>query len=248
MTCWRACGRCWWGWVLSLGRLVWDNEPAIGAWRAGRPVLTDQPNAFRGVLGVRVVQCRPRDPEAKGLVERVNGYLETSFLPGRTFTGPQDFNTQLSGWVTRANQRVHRRLDARPVDRLAADRAGMVELPPVGPVVGLRIATRLPRDHYVRLAGNDYSVHPEAVGRLVETVADHDQVVVVTCGGREVARHVRCWASRQTVTDPTHAAAAAELRRVLAARPPARTDTDVEHRALSDYDRHFGLDDDTQVA
>jgi transposase len=27
--------------------------------------------------------CGPADPEAKGLVERANGYLETSFLPDR---------------------------------------------------------------------------------------------------------------------------------------------------------------------
>ena len=45
---------------------------------------------------VGVPQCRPRDPEAEGIVERANGYLETRFLPGRTFTGPADFNTQLS--------------------------------------------------------------------------------------------------------------------------------------------------------
>ena len=35
----------------------------------------------------------PRDPEAKGMVERANGHLETWFLPGRRFTGPADFNT-----------------------------------------------------------------------------------------------------------------------------------------------------------
>jgi hypothetical protein len=39
----------------------------------------------------------PRDPEANGLVERANGYLETSFLPGRGFAGPADFGTQLAG-------------------------------------------------------------------------------------------------------------------------------------------------------
>jgi hypothetical protein len=32
---------------------------------------------------------------SKGLVERANGYLETSFLPGRSFTSPADFNEQL---------------------------------------------------------------------------------------------------------------------------------------------------------
>ena len=43
-------------------------------------------------LGIWVIQCRPRDPEAKGLVERANGYLETSFVPGRVFASPADFD------------------------------------------------------------------------------------------------------------------------------------------------------------
>ena len=50
--------------------LVWDNESAVGKWRAGKPELTAAMTAFRGMLGIKVVQCRPGDPEAKGLVER----------------------------------------------------------------------------------------------------------------------------------------------------------------------------------
>ena len=75
--------------------LVWDNEPAVGGWYRGRPRLGEEFEAFRGMLGMSVRQLRPRDPEAKGLVERGNDYYETSFLPGRTFTGPDDFNTQI---------------------------------------------------------------------------------------------------------------------------------------------------------
>lgn len=71
-------------------------------------------NAFRGTLGIKVIHCRPGDPEAKGLVERANGYLETSFLPGRGFTNPADFNSQLANWLARANRRQHRRLNRRP--------------------------------------------------------------------------------------------------------------------------------------
>jgi hypothetical protein len=56
-------------------------------------------NAFRGSLGIRIIQRQPADPEAKGLVERANGYLETSFLPGRSFVSPQDFNAQLEQWL-----------------------------------------------------------------------------------------------------------------------------------------------------
>ena len=53
--------------------LVWDNQGAIGRWKGCRPQLTAEANAFRGTLGIRIVQCRPGDPEAKGLVERANG-------------------------------------------------------------------------------------------------------------------------------------------------------------------------------
>lgn len=233
-----------WALISRLGRvpkaLVWDNESAVGQWRGGKPVLTEAMNAFRGTLGIKIIQCRPADPEAKGLVERANGYLETSFLPGRSFTGPADFNIQLTDWLVRANQRSHRALQCRPVDRWPADRAAMLELPPVAPVVGWRSTTRLPRDHYVRLDSNDYSVHPAAVGRRVEVVADLEQVVV-TLEAAEVARHTRCWADHQSITDPAHAAAAADLRRTRRLAAVRPVDTDVEHRSLSDYDRLFGL-------
>jgi hypothetical protein len=101
--------------------------------------------------------------------------------------------------------------------------------------------TRLPRDHYVRLDSNDYSVHPCAIGRRVDISADLEQVTV-TCDGRIVAEHQRCWADHQTITDPVHAAAAAEMRQARRLVVVARVDTTVEHRSLADYDRMFGLD------
>jgi transposase len=227
--------------------LVWDNESGIGQWRGGKPQLTAAMNAFRGSLGIRVLQCRPADPESKGLVERANGYLETSFLPGRTFTSPADFNAQLQQWLVLANQRRHRALGCRPVDRIDADRAAMVALPPVAPVVGWRLTTRLPRDHYVRLDANDYSVHPSVVGRRVDVCADATQVQV-TCDGKPVARHDRCWARHQSITDPAHRRAADELRAAhrLASMTPITTP--VQSRDLADYDRVFGITDNREVA
>ena len=225
------------GWGRVPRALVWDNESAVGQWRGGKPQLTETMNAFRGTL----IQCRPRDPESKGLVERANGYMETSFLPGRVFTGPADFNAQLGEWLVKANHRHHRRLECRPIDRWEADRQAMLDLPPVDPVVGWRLTTRLPRDHYVRLDSNDYSVHPAAIGRRVDVRADLAEVVI-THSGTELARHQRCWAAHQTITDPEHAAAAADLRRSRRLAAVPAIDTAVEHRSLSDYDRIFGLE------
>jgi transposase len=221
--------------------LVWDNEGAVGSWRSGKPKLAEDFEAFRGVLGIAIHQCKPNDPEAKGLVERGNGYYETSFLPGRSFGSPADFNAQMGQWIeVRANQRHHRALGCRPIQRWDADRAAMLALPPVAPVVGWRTSVRLPRDHYVRLDSNDYSVHPSVIGRRVEVVADLDRVVV-TCGGKVVADHARAWANHQSITDPEHAAAAAVMRQTRTRAAVPDVVGEVEQRPLSDYDTAFGL-------
>jgi len=242
----------WWQLLQGLGGvprvLVWDGEGAVGQRRRRQTVLTQQTHAFRGVLGAKVVICDPGDPEAKGLVERANGYLETSFLPGRSFSSPADFNAQLGDWLALVNQRQRRVLGCAPADRIDADRAAMLPLPPVAPVTGWHHSLRLPRDHYVRLDSNDYSVHPAVVGGRVEVVADLDHVRV-WCDGRLAADHGRCWARHQTLSDPAHPAAAAQLRRdrrvVIGQAADHRDQGDqgeVELRCLADYDAAFGLD------
>jgi transposase len=74
----------WWQLISALGAvprlLVWDGEGAVGRYRRGDSLLTADCQAFRGTLATRVYVCLPADPESKGLVERSNGYLETSFL------------------------------------------------------------------------------------------------------------------------------------------------------------------------
>jgi hypothetical protein len=227
--------------------LVWDGEGAVGQRRRRQTVLTQQAHGFRGVLAAKILVCDPGDPEAKGLVERANGYLETSFLPGRTFSSPADFNAQLADWLALVNQRPRRALGCAPGDRIDADRAGMLALPPVAPATGWRSALRLPRDHYVRLDGNDHSVHPAVVGRRVEVAADLEQVRV-WCDGRLVAEHVRCWARHQTLSDPIHVAAAAQLRHQRAVLGRPKHAEEVQLRRLTDYDHAFGLDDGQGVA
>jgi len=235
-----------WALLQAWGRvpkaLVWDNESAVGSWRGGKPKLTEEFEAFRGMLGIRVIQCKPGDPEAKGIVERGNRYYETSFLPGRSFTSAADFNTQMFAWQEQtAAVRNHRSLGCRPIDRFDADKAAMLALPPVAPRLGWQAVTRLPRDHYVRIASNDYSVDPVAIGRQVAVHADLT-TVTIRWGERIVGMHERHWGRHQTITDPAHAAAATALRR-RAGRitGPVPADDDVQVRSLADYDRAFGL-------
>jgi transposase len=235
----------WWQLIAALGAvprvLVWDGEGAIGRWRAGKAELTGDCQAFRGMLGTKVVVCKPADPEAKGLVERFHDYLERSFLPGRSFAGPADFNAQLAGWIAVVNTRIRRALGCAPCDRITADRQAMLALPPVPPATGWRASARLARDHYIRLDSNDYSVHPAVIGRRVEVAADLDRVRVL-CEGKVVADHERVWAWHQTISDPAHVEAARALRRQRAGLLRPVPEPEVEQRRLADYDAALGVD------
>jgi transposase len=241
----------WWRLLAGLGAvprvLVWDGEGAIGRWRGGRSELTVECQAFRGTLGVRVLICRPADPESKGLVERAHDYLERSFLPGRAFASPADFNTQLGEWLATANTRPRRALGCAPTDRITADKQAMLALPPVAPATGWRASARLPRDHYIRLDSNDYSVHPSVIGRRVEIIADLARVRVV-CDGRPVADHERIWAWHQTLSDPEHVSAAKTSRRNRIGLLRPAPEPEVQTRCLADYDTALGLDTDGGVA
>ncbi|MBD3948036.1 IS21 family transposase [Nocardioides ganghwensis] len=234
-----------WLLVQQLGRvprrLIWDNESGIG--RGKRHA--DGVGAFTGTLATTLVRLKPYDPESKGLVERRNGFFETSFMPGRDFTSPADFDAQLGDWLGLANARVVRTIKARPVDLLDADRAAMLPLPPVAPVVGWVNRVRLGRDYYVRLDSNDYSVDPNVIGRFVDVHADLARVEV-RHEGRLVAAHDRVWARGMTITDPAHVAAAKVLREQYQLPRPAEPDEELGRdltRDLADYDRAFGLID-----
>lgn len=218
--------------------VVWDQEGCIGRIRQGKQFLTAEFQAFRGVLGTGVILVGPNDPEAKGLVERANGYLETSFLPGRSFEDMDDFNRQLVGWLKRANQRIHGTTRVRPSETIFEDRGAMMGFPPVLPDPAWRFTTRLPRDHYVRVNTNDYSVNPRFVGRRVDVVVTLHEVVV-TCDGTEVARHRRCLAKHQALLAADHARILRQMRAEAAAVEPAAVDMGVEERDLNVYDQIF---------
>lgn len=218
-------------------RLLWDNETGIG-----RGKLTAPAAAFAGTLGTEIKLLPPRDPESKGQVERMNRFFRGGFLPGRTFSSPQDFNIQMGSWLPRANARWSRSRRAKPSELIASDRRKMRPLPPVAPDTVFRNSVRLPRDYYVRAFTNDYSVDPAMIGRIVDVTADLDTVTVAH-DGVTIASHPRVWARQLTVTDPGHVAKAAVLRRQFQASRAHRPVLEVvETRELASYDALFGID------
>ncbi len=208
--------------------LVWDREGALHAGE-GRP--TEPFAAFCGELGLGWQILEARDPQSKGVVERLQGYLETSFEPGRSFVGERDFQEQLDRWfVERANVRFHRTLRCRPLDRLAEELTLMRPLRERLPDVDRRVVTRVPPDPYVRVDTNDYSLDPRLVGRRVELRVSQREVLAVALETGELAcQHRRSFARHRTITALEHARLLRQLR-------GAPAEPEVEQRPLARYD------------
>ena len=223
--------RCLWSLGALPDTLVWDRQAGLHA-HAGRP--TTEFATFCGALRVDWHFCEARDPQAKGIVERLQEFLETSFEPGRAFANELDFQLQLDGWFDqRANPRFHRSLRCRPIDRLVEEHQVMGALPAIPPDCDRRWVLRVPPDPYLRFDTNDYSLNPRLVGQRVEaTVSQHEIVAVALDTGEMACRHRRSFARHRTIGDLEHA-------RTLKAQRQDRRGGDgpkVEVRSLARYD------------
>jgi hypothetical protein len=221
--------RCLWSFGALPELMVWDREGALHA-HGGRP--TDVYAAFCGQLKVDWLFCQPADPQAKGAVERLQGFLETNFEPGRRFANELDFQLQLDAWFEKVNGRTHKTLRARPIDRLLEERAVMRPLPAKEPDVDRRLVIRVPPDPHVRFDTNDYSLDPNLVGRRVEVrVSQRELTAVALDTGELAARHQRSFARNRTITALQHARALRQRRGEPDVEPQ------VEQRPLAVYDR-----------
>jgi len=221
-------------------KVVCDNDPGIVRERHdGRAILHDEVAAFFGSLGTKVIVLRPRDPQAKGSVERTNGYFDRSFLSLRTFCDLPDMQSQHDTWAQEiAFRRHHRRVGAIVHDAWVVERGFLRALPEPRPDTTRHTEARISRDGFCRVAGVDYSVPPGLPGRRVQIRVSLAEVVI-SLEGNEIARHARSYIPADVVISPAHARA---LRLDRQARLRLKdAGAEVPEIDLARYDRTFGV-------
>jgi transposase len=223
--------RCLWSLGALPETLVWDRQSGLHA-GGGRP--TAEFAGFCGQLRVGWHFCAPRDPQAKGVVERLQDFIERSFEPGRVSANELDYQLQLDAWFDeRANARVHKTLRERPIDRLIAERAVMARLPTAPPDTDRRWVLRVAADPYLRFDTCDYSLDPALVGQRIEARVSEREVLAVALNSGELGcRHARSFARHRTITALEHA-------RTLKVQRDERRNGEpvVEVRSLARYDQ-----------
>jgi len=221
-------------------KVVCDNDASIvRERRGGKAILHDEVAAFFGALGIKVIVLTPRTPQSKGQVERTNGYLDTSFLPLRTFGDIEDMQSQHDDWTTDvAYRRHHRRIGAIVGDAWRVERGFLQALPDPRPNTDRKGEARITRDCFVRIGDVDYSVPPGLVGRLVQFRTSLTEVSV-SHEGHRIASHRRSFVPADVVLAPEHARA---LR--LAKEARSRLDgasVEVPEVDLARYDEIAGV-------
>lgn len=144
---------------------------------------------FATHFGFRPDFCEAADPESKGMVEALCGYVQTDLIiPAAAWSDEGDANAACQAWCEEVNSRTHSTIAAVPADRLAEERLLFRPLPSLRPPLRAGERRRVDKLSTVRFGSARYSVPKELVGRDVEIIAA-DGEVRIECRGELVAVH-----------------------------------------------------------
>lgn len=98
--------------------IVYDQDNIIiVSENSGDIIYTKQFEAYRREETFQVYACRGNDPESKGKIENVIGFIKNSFAKHRVYTTLDDWNEQGKQWLKRrGNGKVHNTTKKKPVD------------------------------------------------------------------------------------------------------------------------------------
>jgi Mu transposase-like protein len=161
--------------------------------------------------------------------------MRTNFEPGRAFANELDYQRQLDAWCERANQRIHRTLRCRALDRLAEGTEADAAAARQAAQLHRQFVLRVPHQPYLRFDRNDYSLDPRLAGRRDEVrISQRGLTAIALDTGELAGRHRRRFARHLIFTDPAHQRELERLRGVRGRGP----DVEVELRPLA---RHGAL-------
>jgi transposase len=149
--------------------------------------------AFAARYGFRPDFCEGADPESKGLVENLCGYVQTDLivpaLLEQQWLEEHVANVAARAWCTEVNGQVHSEIAAVPAERLGSEREVLRPLPATHrPPLRAAEQRKVEKRGSIRFGSARYLVPKTLVGEWVDVLAQDDKVVIFHAG-TEVVRH-----------------------------------------------------------
>jgi hypothetical protein len=169
---------------------------------AGLVIPTPAYVRFATHYGFRPDFCEGADPESKGLVENLVGYVKTDLMIPEQLTVADLATANAKGrrWCEEVNSVVHSEIAAIPAERLATERELFKELPSLRAAIGKIVTRKVDRLSCVRFGSARYSVPNECVGKEVELQVK-DGVIKVVLLGEIIAEHLVVSPGETSVND-----------------------------------------------
>jgi len=175
-------------------RVVFDNpKTVVLRHEEGRPVWNAVLAPVAIDYGFTIELCTSRQPQQKGAVENLVGFVKRAFFRARRFADlTTDLPQQLGEWLLEVNTtRPNRATHAIPAVRLAAEQARMKPLALAPAAYGLRVAVTVGPTAMVTHQGIRYAMPAAACGLPATLWLYPDRVKIVTAGSRHEAVHPR---------------------------------------------------------
>lgn len=142
--------------------------------------------------------------DRKALVERTFDYIDVNFYPGRTFNSLEELNIGVVQWCDKANGKLKRSLQARPIDLFQTERHHLNPLPIHVPEVYQLHSRTVDPDGYVSLDTNRYSAPDSYIGRTINVRETKDKVKIML-GHQVLAEHTKLgYKARKSSRIPGH--------------------------------------------
>ncbi|MGH8749886.1 MAG: IS21 family transposase [Burkholderiales bacterium] len=175
-------------------RVVFDNpKTVVIKHEEGRPVWHPMLGPVAIDYGFTIELCTPRQPQQKGAVENLVGFVKRAFFRARRFADlVTDLPQQLAAWLVEVNTvRPSRATKEIPAVRLAAEQARMKPLVLAPSAYGLRVAVTVGPTAMVTHQGVRYAMPAAACGIPATLWLYPDRVKIITAGSTHEAVHPR---------------------------------------------------------
>jgi transposase len=151
---------------------------------AGLVIPTPTYVRFATHYGFRPDFCEGADPESKGLVENLVGYVKSDLMiPAELSVADLARANELGlTWCDEVNAVVHSEICAIPAERLVKELELMGTLPRLRASIGKLVVRKVDRLSCVRFGSARYSVPTIHIGRRVELVAQDAKILIVFLG------------------------------------------------------------------
>lgn len=181
---------------------------------AGVVVPTADYVRFATHYGFRPDFCEGQDPESKGIVENLVGYVKSDLMIPSELTADDLAAANAAGrsWCSEVNAAVHSEIAAVPAERLLSESALLGPLPSLRAQIGKLVIRKVDRLSCIRFGSARYSVPTRHIGKQVE-VRVVDGVVQVVLLGAVIAEHAVVSPGEASVNDDHYGGARPAPRR-----------------------------------